>query len=88
MRLSNNSLATEKCWFRQFSEQLKEGVNHQKQVKGVGGKIGFGGLGKIFEGSLATARPVFRWLKGDIWRGHNPSKASFTRPFGNKVSVA
>ena len=58
-RLSNNSLATEKRWFQQLSERLKEGVNHRKKVKCVGEKFGFSGLDESIDGSLATERPVF-----------------------------
>ena len=52
------------------------------------GKISFGALGKIFDGSLAIERPVFRWLKGDIRRDHNPMKDKFYDAIWKLVSVA
>ena len=61
---SNNSLATEKCFFQQLSEQCKKGINHQKQAKRRWGKSGFGGLGESSDISLATRRTGFWRLKG------------------------
>ena len=57
-------------------------------MKCVGEKFGFSGLDESIDGSLATERPVFLWLKEEIRRDYNPPKASFTIPFGNNVSVA